>query len=48
VADETRKDRDDWWQFSTQIESFNKKRKEGLYASHVLVFDESMSAFVPR
>ena len=48
VADETRKDRDDWWQFSAQIESFNKKRKEALYASHVLVFDESMSAFVPR
>ena len=48
VADEARKNTDDWWQFSTQIDKFNSKRKEVLHASHVLVFDESMSAFVPR
>ena len=48
VQDESKEEEDDWWQFSSQIESFNKKRKEAVFASHVLVFDESMSAFVPR
>ena len=48
VQDELKEDKDDWWQFSSQIESFNKKRKEAVSASHVLVFDKSMSAFVSR
>ena len=39
---------DDWWQFKERVDDFNTNRRNNLYASHVLVFDESMSAYVPR
>ena len=39
---------DDWWKFKERVNLFNKKRKTSCRASHVAVFDESMSAYVPR
>ena len=39
---------DDWWKFKERVVSFNKKRLSHYHASHILVFDESMSAFCPR
>ena len=39
---------DDWWQFKKRVDDFNTNRRNNLYASHALVFDESMSAYVPR
>ena len=48
MSDETRKEADDWRQFSTKIDAFNKRRKDVLFASHVLAFDELMCAFLPR
>ena len=39
---------DDWWKFKERVVSFNKKRLSHYYASHIGVFDESMSAFCPR
>ena len=38
----------DWWKFKGQVEMFNKRRQSKINSSHILVFDESMSAFVPR
>lgn len=48
MADKSKEETDGWWKFSTRVTKFNAKRKELLKSSHVLVFDESMSAFVPR
>ena len=48
MVDAERKERDDWWRFSAQVEKYGQRRKDRVLASHVLVFDESMSAFVPR
>ena len=39
---------DDWWRFKKRVQNFNNNRKENIYASHIRVLDESMSAFVPR
>ena len=39
---------DDWWRFKTRVDEFNETRKRELLTSHVLVFDESMSAYIPR
>ena len=39
---------DDWWKFKKRVHDFNTNRKNNIYASHALVFDESMSAYVPR
>ena len=39
---------DDWWKFKTFVNKIAENRKEHFSASHVLVFDESMSAFIPR
>ena len=47
MEDETMKV-DDWWKFKGQVEMFNKKRQSEITTSHILVFDKSMSAFVPR
>ena len=47
MEDETMKD-DDWWKFKGQVEMLNEKRQSNITTSHILVFDESMSAFVPR
>ncbi len=40
--------KDDWWKFKQRLLDVNKRRKEILYASYILVFDESMSAYIPR
>ena len=45
--EEVKKD-DSWWKVKGIINKFIEKRKEVIIASHTLVFDESMSAFVPR
>ena len=39
---------DDWWQFSKQIELFNKVKKEKLKKSCIHVLDKSMSPYIPR
>ena len=41
-------DEDDWWKFKARINSFNQKQTNSYHASHIIVFDESMSAFCPR
>ena len=41
-------DEDDWWKFKSRVIAFNQKRINTYHASHILVFDESMSAFCPR
>ena len=38
----------DWWRFKDHIIKHNDNKKEKIRASHVLVFDESMSSFIPR
>ena len=38
----------DWWKFVTRVDDFNSVRKKNMKSSHVLVFDESMSAFILR
>jgi len=48
MVDIDRKEEDDWWQFSAQVEKYGQHRKNRVVASHILVFDKSMSAFVPR
>ena len=45
---ELRLGNDDWWQFKDRVAKFNQKRKEKVYASYALVFDKTMSAYVPR
>ena len=47
-SEELRLDNDDWWQFKDRVAKFDQKRKEKVYASYALVFDETMSAYVPR
>lgn len=48
VKDESRKDKDPWWQFVKAVEDFNANRKSTVAASIWKVFDESMSAYRPR
>ena len=48
VGDELIKEEDDQWRFKKRVEFFVKINKELDYASSILVFDESMSAFIPR
>jgi len=43
-----RKENDDWWKFSAQVDKHRQRRNDRVIASHVLVFDESMIAFVPQ
>ena len=43
-----RKEDDDWWRLSAQVEKHRERRQNRVVPSHVFVFDESMSAFVPR
>ena len=40
--------RGDWYQFKSRAQMFNNNRKHHSYASHILVFDGSMSAYIPR
>ena len=39
---------DDWWPFKQRIADFNESRRELMYSSRILVFDESMSSYMPR
>ena len=39
---------DDWWRFKRRLEMLNAKMAKIYHVSSVLVFDESMSAFIPR
>ena len=48
MEDVSRKHNDDWWRFKNRVSMYNKNRSTNLAASHILVFDESMSAFIPR
>ena len=49
MVDKSLKEEDDeWWRFKGRVGSFNKVRKDVLLTSHVRVFDESMSPYVPR
>ena len=47
IADKSKEETDGWWKFSTRVTKFNAKRKELLKSSHILVFDKSMSVFMP-
>ena len=38
----------DWWPFKQRIADFNESRRELMYSSRILVFDESMSSYMPR
>jgi len=38
----------DWWKFKNRILQHNASKIKNISASHVLVFDESMSSFIPR
>ena len=42
------KETDDWWRFKSRVEKINVSRKKKVFKSHIFVFDESMSAFIPR
>ena len=42
------KEVDPWWKFTTAVDSFNAIRKERCISSYLKVFDESMSAWRPR
>ena len=48
MEDSEVKDVDDWWRLRGGITRFNRIRKKKLIGSHIAVFDESMSAFIPR
>ena len=39
---------DDWWQFKSRLNSFNKSQKKIIHASYNLIFDEIMCAYIPR
>ena len=47
MEDESIREEDDWWRFKKRVQLFAKKNKL-YYGSSILVFDESMSAFIPR
>ena len=38
----------DWWRFKDHIIKHNENKKQKIRASHVHVFDESLSSFIPR
>ena len=48
MEDKNKKDNDDWWRFTSRVNMYNKNRSTNLPVSHILVFDESMSAIIPR
>jgi len=48
MEDHSIKETDDWWRFKGRVEDFNVSRKKKVFKSHIFVFDESMSAFIPR
>ena len=48
MDDSNLEDIDDWWKFKMRMNDFNSVRKIRMKSSHILVYDESMSAFIPR
>ena len=38
----------DWWRFKDHIIKHNENKKQKIRSSHVHVFDESLSSFIPR
>ena len=48
MKDEEVKKEDSWWKVNGIINEFIQKRKKIIIAFHTLVFDKSISAFVPR
>ena len=49
MEDDTLKGNGDvWWKFKGRVDTFNKIRKDVLFASSIRVFDESMSPYMPR
>ena len=42
------KDKDDWWRVRGFVNGFNRKRKQILCSSLIMVLDESMSPYRPR
>ena len=48
MKDESIKEEQDWWKFKSYVNKFNQRRQNVILSSHVKVFDESMSAYVPR
>ena len=48
MKDESIKEEQDWWMFKKYVDKFNERRKSVILSSHVKVFDESMSAYIPR
>jgi hypothetical protein len=46
--DESKKATDDWFQFSSAVDEFNRIRRERVVGSFWLSIDESMSAWKPR
>ena len=39
---------DDWWRFKRRLQMLNDRIAKIYHVSSVLVFDESMGAFIPR
>ena len=48
MEDESIKENDDWWRYKSWVKKTFAMRKNSVFASHILVFDKLMSAFVPR
>ena len=49
MEDRTLKEKgDDWWQFKSRIDLFNNSRNMHIYALYNLIFNESVSAYIPR
>ena len=49
MEDATMRDEDvDWWHFKDHIIKHNENKKQIICTSHVIVFDESLSSFIPR
>ena len=48
MSDESLQDSDDWWRVRRIISEYSRKRKGAIFTSHTFIYDESMSAFVPR
>ena len=48
VDENMKSEGDDWYKCKQRVNDYIKKRATTLFVSHVITFDESMSAFIPR
>ena len=48
MADPQRKEDDDWFRLTAQVEKRRERRQNRVVPSHVFALYESTSAFVPR